>query len=145
MGAILYLKKYKLACSMQVYLTRELFWISEKHQERWWNKLLTEEEAIDLEKIDCSRPLDELPPDHIDKVFFLLLEHIILYFAGMVPVNSWQNLVYFHKSILISRLKWLSGSTKNKINLLIWQMRNSDSDICRKYSRFCRKTQTDLL
>lgn len=40
----------------------------EKVQERWWTKLLEGEEAIDLSKIDCSRPLDELPEDHIDKV-----------------------------------------------------------------------------
>ncbi|KOB65624.1 Nuclear distribution protein NUDC [Operophtera brumata] len=39
----------------------------EKVQERWWNKLLNAEEPIDLDKIDCSRPLDELPEDHIDK------------------------------------------------------------------------------
>ncbi|XP_050346369.1 nudC domain-containing protein 3 [Nymphalis io] len=40
----------------------------EKVQERWWNKLLNEEEEIDLSKIDCSRPLDELPEDSIAKV-----------------------------------------------------------------------------
>ncbi|XP_013199826.1 nudC domain-containing protein 3 [Amyelois transitella] len=40
----------------------------EKIQERWWNKFLNSEEAIDLSKIDCSRPLDELPEDHIAKV-----------------------------------------------------------------------------
>ncbi|KAI8435752.1 hypothetical protein MSG28_003989 [Choristoneura fumiferana] len=40
----------------------------EKVQERWWNKLLNGEEAIDLDKIDCSRPLNELPEDHIAKV-----------------------------------------------------------------------------
>uniref|UniRef100_A0A2A4JZB5 CS domain-containing protein n=1 Tax=Heliothis virescens TaxID=7102 RepID=A0A2A4JZB5_HELVI len=40
----------------------------EKVQERWWNKLLNSEEAIDLDKIDCSRPLDDLPEDHVAKV-----------------------------------------------------------------------------
>ncbi|KAJ0177072.1 hypothetical protein K1T71_007081 [Dendrolimus kikuchii] len=40
----------------------------EKAQERWWYKFLEEEEAIDLSSIDCSRPLDELPEDHIAKV-----------------------------------------------------------------------------
>nr|QFR37586.1 domain-containing protein 3 [Odontopera bidentata] len=40
----------------------------EKVQERWWNRLLNEEEPIDLSKIDCSRPLNELPEDHYDKV-----------------------------------------------------------------------------
>nr|XP_021193275.2 nudC domain-containing protein 3 [Helicoverpa armigera] len=40
----------------------------EKVQERWWNKLLTSEESIDLDKIDCSRPLDDLPEDHVAKV-----------------------------------------------------------------------------
>ncbi|CAG9786295.1 unnamed protein product [Diatraea saccharalis] len=40
----------------------------EKVQERWWNKFLNSEEPIDLSKIDCSRPLDELPEDHIAKV-----------------------------------------------------------------------------
>ncbi|KAM3964348.1 nudC domain-containing protein 3 [Aphomia sociella] len=40
----------------------------EKAQERWWNRFLDNEEPIDLEKIDCSRPLNELPDDHIDKV-----------------------------------------------------------------------------
>ncbi|XP_049869174.1 nudC domain-containing protein 3 [Pectinophora gossypiella] len=40
----------------------------EKVQERWWNKLLNKEEPIDLSKIDCSRPLYELPDDHIAKV-----------------------------------------------------------------------------
>ncbi|XP_063824800.1 nudC domain-containing protein 3 [Ostrinia nubilalis] len=40
----------------------------EKVQERWWNKLLNSEEAIDLSKIDCSRPMDELPEDHIAKI-----------------------------------------------------------------------------
>ncbi|CAH2037787.1 unnamed protein product, partial [Iphiclides podalirius] len=40
----------------------------EKVQERWWDKLLTSEEPIDLAKIDASRPLDELPEDHIAKV-----------------------------------------------------------------------------
>ncbi|XP_063534131.1 nudC domain-containing protein 3 [Cydia strobilella] len=40
----------------------------EKVQERWWTKLVNSEEAIDLDKIDCSRPLNELPEDHIDKV-----------------------------------------------------------------------------
>lgn len=57
--------------------TMDSFWsISEgkllihldKVQERWWNKLLTSEEAIDLDKIDCSRPLDDLPEDHVAKV-----------------------------------------------------------------------------
>ncbi|KAJ8727979.1 hypothetical protein PYW08_016364 [Mythimna loreyi] len=40
----------------------------DKVQERWWNKLLTSEEPIDLDKIDCSRPLDDLPEDHVAKV-----------------------------------------------------------------------------
>lgn len=40
----------------------------EKKQERWWNKFLNGEEEIDLSKIDCSRPLDELPEDNIAKV-----------------------------------------------------------------------------
>ncbi|XP_026490835.2 nudC domain-containing protein 3 [Vanessa tameamea] len=40
----------------------------EKVQERWWNKLLNKEEEIDLSKIDCSRPLNELPEDSIAKV-----------------------------------------------------------------------------
>lgn len=40
----------------------------EKVQERWWNKLLNSEEPIDLDRIDCSRPLDELPEDHVAKV-----------------------------------------------------------------------------
>ncbi|CAH0398003.1 unnamed protein product [Chilo suppressalis] len=40
----------------------------EKVQERWWNRFLNSEEPIDLSKIDCSRPLDELPEDHIAKV-----------------------------------------------------------------------------
>ncbi|XP_061713200.1 nudC domain-containing protein 3 [Cydia pomonella] len=40
----------------------------EKVQERWWTKLVNSEEAIDLDKIDCSRPLNELPEDHIAKV-----------------------------------------------------------------------------
>ncbi|XP_072932154.1 nudC domain-containing protein 3 [Epargyreus clarus] len=40
----------------------------EKLKERWWDKLLANEEPIDLDKIDCSRPLDELPEDHIAKV-----------------------------------------------------------------------------
>ncbi|XP_039754284.1 nudC domain-containing protein 3 [Pararge aegeria] len=40
----------------------------EKVQERWWNKLLNAEEEIDISKIDCSRPLNELPEDHIAKI-----------------------------------------------------------------------------
>ncbi|XP_059045328.1 nudC domain-containing protein 3 [Achroia grisella] len=40
----------------------------EKVQERWWDKLLNDEEPIDLSRIDCSRPLNELPEDHVDKV-----------------------------------------------------------------------------
>ncbi|XP_034830423.1 nudC domain-containing protein 3 [Maniola hyperantus] len=57
--------------------TRDSFWsISEgrllihleKVQERWWNKLLSGEEEIDISKIDCSRPLNELPEDHILKI-----------------------------------------------------------------------------
>lgn len=40
----------------------------EKLKERWWNKFLNGEEEIDLSKIDCSRPLDELPEDSIAKV-----------------------------------------------------------------------------
>ncbi|XP_053607783.1 nudC domain-containing protein 3 [Plodia interpunctella] len=40
----------------------------EKVQERWWNRFLNSEEAIDLSKIDCSRPLNDLPEDHIAKV-----------------------------------------------------------------------------
>ncbi|XP_045497165.1 nudC domain-containing protein 3 [Colias croceus] len=40
----------------------------EKVQERWWDRLLQSEEPINLDKIDCSRPLNELPEDHIDKV-----------------------------------------------------------------------------
>nr|UPI11534.1 NudC domain-containing protein 3 [Mythimna separata] len=40
----------------------------DKVQERWWNKLLNSEEPIDLDKIDCSRPLDDLPEDHVAKV-----------------------------------------------------------------------------
>ncbi|XP_068631731.1 nudC domain-containing protein 3 [Battus philenor] len=40
----------------------------EKVQERWWDRLLSSEEPIDLNKIDASRPLDELPEDHIAKV-----------------------------------------------------------------------------
>ncbi|CAG9584518.1 unnamed protein product [Danaus chrysippus] len=40
----------------------------EKVQERWWNKFLSGEEEIDLSKIDCSRPLDDLPEDHVAKV-----------------------------------------------------------------------------
>ncbi|XP_047995254.1 nudC domain-containing protein 3 [Leguminivora glycinivorella] len=40
----------------------------EKVQERWWTKLVNSEEEIDLDKIDCSRPLNELPEDHIAKV-----------------------------------------------------------------------------
>nr|ADO33029.1 nuclear distribution protein NUDC [Biston betularia] len=40
----------------------------EKVQERWWDRLLKEEEPIDLSTIDASRPLNELPEDHIDKV-----------------------------------------------------------------------------
>ncbi|XP_050670823.1 nudC domain-containing protein 3 isoform X1 [Leptidea sinapis] len=40
----------------------------EKGQERWWNKLLNGEEELDLDKLDCSRPLAELPEDHIEKV-----------------------------------------------------------------------------
>ncbi|XP_026750518.1 nudC domain-containing protein 3 [Galleria mellonella] len=47
---------------------RKLLIHLEKVQERWWNKLLNNEEPIDLSKIDCSRPLNELPQDHIDKV-----------------------------------------------------------------------------
>ncbi|XP_038212243.1 nudC domain-containing protein 3 [Zerene cesonia] len=40
----------------------------EKVQERWWDRLLESEEPINLDKIDCSRPLNELPEDHIEKV-----------------------------------------------------------------------------
>ncbi|KAJ2946129.1 hypothetical protein O0L34_g5059 [Tuta absoluta] len=40
----------------------------EKAQERWWTKLLSNEESIDLSKIDCSRQLDELPDDHVAKI-----------------------------------------------------------------------------
>ncbi|KAL4709971.1 hypothetical protein ACJJTC_003934 [Scirpophaga incertulas] len=40
----------------------------EKIQERWWDKFLNSEEPIDLSKIDCSRPLDDLPEDHVAKV-----------------------------------------------------------------------------
>ncbi|XP_035432937.2 nudC domain-containing protein 3 [Spodoptera frugiperda] len=40
----------------------------EKVQERWWNRLLNSEPPIDLDKIDCSRPLDDLPEDHVAKV-----------------------------------------------------------------------------
>ncbi|CAB3253685.1 unnamed protein product [Arctia plantaginis] len=40
----------------------------EKVQERWWNKLLNNEEPIDLDRIDCSRPLDDLPEDQVAKV-----------------------------------------------------------------------------
>ncbi|CAH0701353.1 unnamed protein product [Spodoptera exigua] len=40
----------------------------EKVQERWWNRLLNNETPIDLDKIDCSRPLDDLPEDHVAKV-----------------------------------------------------------------------------
>ncbi|KPJ02675.1 NudC domain-containing protein 3 [Papilio xuthus] len=40
----------------------------EKVQERWWDRFLSGEEPIDLNKIDASRPLDELPEDHIAKV-----------------------------------------------------------------------------
>ncbi|XP_026725183.1 nudC domain-containing protein 3 [Trichoplusia ni] len=40
----------------------------EKVQERWWNRFLNSEETLDLDKIDCSRPLDELPEDHVAKV-----------------------------------------------------------------------------
>ncbi|XP_028043979.1 nudC domain-containing protein 3 [Bombyx mandarina] len=40
----------------------------EKVREQWWSKLLIGEEDIDLSKIDCSRPLHELPDDHIDKI-----------------------------------------------------------------------------
>lgn len=42
---------------------------TEKVQERWWSKLLSSEEEIDISKIDCSRPLNELPEDHIAKVY----------------------------------------------------------------------------
>ncbi|XP_022122721.1 nudC domain-containing protein 3 [Pieris rapae] len=57
--------------------TLECFWsISEgrllihleKMQERWWDRLLNNEEPINLDKIDCSRFLNELPEDHIAKV-----------------------------------------------------------------------------
>lgn len=48
--------------------------LSEKLQERWWDKLLCNEEAIDLSKIDCSRPLDELPEDHIAKVMLIFFK-----------------------------------------------------------------------
>ncbi|KAI5651953.1 CS domain-containing protein [Phthorimaea operculella] len=44
------------------------FWSIKKAQERWWTKLLTNEENIDLSKIDCSRKMDELPDDHIAKI-----------------------------------------------------------------------------
>ncbi|XP_075973620.1 nudC domain-containing protein 3 [Anticarsia gemmatalis] len=40
----------------------------EKVQERWWDRLLNNEEPIDLSKIDCSRPLTDLPEDHVAKV-----------------------------------------------------------------------------
>ncbi|XP_045520767.1 nudC domain-containing protein 3 [Pieris brassicae] len=40
----------------------------EKVQERWWDRLLNNEEPINLDKIDCSRSLNELPEDHIAKV-----------------------------------------------------------------------------
>ncbi|XP_047516132.1 nudC domain-containing protein 3 [Pieris napi] len=40
----------------------------EKVQERWWDRLLNNEEPINLDKIDCSRALNELPEDHIAKV-----------------------------------------------------------------------------
>lgn len=45
-----------------------LYSFSEKQSEMWWNSLLESEEKIDTTKIDCSRPLDELPEDHIAKV-----------------------------------------------------------------------------
>ncbi|KAG7302766.1 hypothetical protein JYU34_012729 [Plutella xylostella] len=40
----------------------------EKVQERWWNKFLIEEDPIDLDKIDASRSIDELPEEHVQKI-----------------------------------------------------------------------------
>lgn len=35
----------------------------EKTKEIWWKKLLEHEDDIDVKKIDCSRPFDELSED----------------------------------------------------------------------------------
>ncbi|KAG8232499.1 hypothetical protein J437_LFUL011268 [Ladona fulva] len=40
----------------------------EKCQERWWESLLTTEEKINLQKIDASRPMDDLPQEEQMKI-----------------------------------------------------------------------------
>ncbi|CAK1595900.1 unnamed protein product [Parnassius mnemosyne] len=61
---------YKIKASDSVWSISEgkLLIHLDKVQERWWDRLLSNEEPIDLSKIDASRPLDELPEDHIAKV-----------------------------------------------------------------------------
>ncbi|CAK1547048.1 unnamed protein product [Leptosia nina] len=60
--------KIKTIDSVWSYSNGSLMIHLEKVQERWWDRLLQNEEPIDLGKIDCSRPLNELPEDHIAKV-----------------------------------------------------------------------------
>lgn len=46
------------------------FW-TEKTKEIWWKKLLHHENDIDVNKIDCSRPFDELSEEtqaHIQQI-----------------------------------------------------------------------------
>lgn len=37
--------------------------VLDKQREIWWKRLLHTEPEIDLSRIDCSRPMEELPED----------------------------------------------------------------------------------
>lgn len=37
--------------------------VSDKLREVWWKRLLHNEPEIDVNRIDCSRPMEELPED----------------------------------------------------------------------------------
>lgn len=39
-------------------------YILDKTKEIWWKKLFTHENDIDVSKIDCSRPIDELSDEN---------------------------------------------------------------------------------